>query len=122
MFNVDKRTGNITQLQNVGGTFINARGAVVYRSFNENPQLDLSMLNSAEDKIVYNVLSVGLLDGVRNPILTVDNNGQAKCYRLPESLLPWVKTTISYVNTGALSLPRRVEFSFINGNYTARYI
>lgn len=64
------------------------------------------------------VLSVGFS---RNgtPLVTISENEQPKCYRLPDEYDDWTMTVVGFASMGERLFPAKVLFSLIDGRYLA---
>ena len=93
------------------GCFYNQRGAKVYKDINKQPMLPL---HSGQNE--FYVLSVGFS---RNgtPLVTISENEQPKCYRLPDEYGDWAMTVVGFANMGERLFPSKVLFSLIGGRY-----
>lgn len=74
--------------------FLNRRGAKVYFDITKQPVLEI-----AEGSQTEMVLSVGM-DKSGIPLITISNDGNPICYRLPEELSDWAYTAIGMANMG----------------------
>lgn len=91
--------------------FYNQRGAKVYKDINKQPMLPL---HYGQNK--YYVLSVGFS---RNgtPLVTIFENNEIVCYRLPGDYSEWAMTVVGMTNMGEKFFPEEVVFSVNNGKY-----
>ena len=64
------------------------------------------------------VLSVGM-DKSGIPLITISNDGNPICYRLPEELSDWIYTAIGMVNMGGNLFPSQVVFTKEKNRYFA---
>ncbi|MBD5540957.1 MAG: hypothetical protein HDR00_07140 [Lachnospiraceae bacterium] len=91
--------------------FYNQRGAKVYKNIEMQPMLPL---DKGQNK--YYVLSVGFAqNGV--PLVTISENGEPSCYRLPDEYSEWAMTVVGIANSGGNYFPEDVIFSLIDGRY-----
>lgn len=91
--------------------FYNQRGAKVYKDIEMQPMLPL---DKGQNK--YYVLSVGFAqNGV--PLVTILENGEPNCYRLPDEYSEWVMTVVGIANCGESFFPENVIFSLFDGKY-----
>ena len=84
--------------------FLNQRGAKVYFDINRQPLLEIK-----KDQLVCDVLAVGFSKEI--PLITIAEESNAKCYRLPMELLDWVMTLVGLANLGENLFPSKVLFS-----------
>lgn len=94
----------------------NSKGATVYANPLRHELLEIPEVTSelgAGDR--YNVLSVGLAQNsvFRIPLVTVEINKRAICYRLPAQLLGWALVCIEMSDDGISMFPSEVEFGYI---------
>ena len=85
--------------------FLNQKGAKVYFDINKQPLLEMT-----ENQIVCDTLSVGCSKNMI-PLITIVEEGDVKCYRLPLELSEWVMTLVGFANMGENLLPSKVMFS-----------
>ena len=79
--------------------FLNRRGAKVYFDITKQPILQI-----AEGSQTETVLSVGMNNsGI--PLITISNEGNPICYRLPEELSDWAYMAIGMANMGRKFIP-----------------
>ena len=64
----------------------------------------------------YMVLSVGI-DKSGAPLVTIEENKKANCYRIPDQHTDWAITLVGMANSGIKILPEEVVFSLVNGKY-----
>ena len=64
------------------------------------------------------VLSVGM-DKSGIPLITISNDGNPICYRLPEELSDWAYMIIGMANRGANLFPSQVVFTKMKNKYFA---
>ena len=93
--------------------FLNHRGAKVYFDISKQPILQI-----AEDSQTEMVLSVGM-DKSGSPLITISNDGNPICYRLPEELSDWAYTAIGKANMGENLFPSQVVFTKEKNRYFA---
>lgn len=92
---------------------LNRRGAKVYFDITKQPVLEI-----AEDSQTEMVLSVGM-DKSGIPLITISNDGNPICYRLPEELSDWAYTAIGMANMGENLFPSQVVFTKEKKRYFA---
>lgn len=91
--------------------FFNQRRAKVYKDISKQPMLPIR-----EGQNQYSVLAVGICyDGT--PLVTISDDGEASCYKIPVDYSDWVMTMVGYANSGMNLLPSEVVFSLIKGKY-----
>lgn len=91
--------------------FYNRKGAKVYKDINRQKVLPLK--NGRNE---YFVLSVGVMrNGV--PVVTVLENENSVCYRLPEEYGDWAMTMVGIANMGEKIFPDEIVFTVDNGKY-----
>lgn len=84
--------------------YLNQRGAKVYYDIRKQSEL---MIPSGSVK--YKVLSVGFdKNGV--PLITIEEDGNPICYRLPEQLFGWAVNQVAIANIGKCQFPAEVVF------------
>lgn len=93
--------------------FFNQRGAKVYIDTQKQP-----MISIPDGSIRYKVLSVGT-DKNMLPLITVEENGNPVCYRLPLQLSEWAFAMVALANMGQNLFPSEVVFSKKENNYYA---
>lgn len=93
--------------------YLNQRGAKVYYDAQKQPKLFIPNGN-----IKYRVLSVGF-DENKIPLVTIQEKSDVNCYKLPEQLLDWAVTAVSFSNLGGNMFPSDVLFIKKNGKYYA---
>lgn len=93
--------------------FLNRRGAKVYFDITKQPILQI-----AEGSQTEMVLSVGM-DKSGSPLITISNEGNPICYRLPEELSDWAYTAIGMANMGENLFPSQVVFTKEKNRYFA---
>lgn len=93
--------------------FLNRRGAKVYFDITKQPVLEI-----AEGSQTEMVLSVGM-DKSGIPLITISNDGNPICYRLPEELSDWAYTAIGMANMGENLFPSQVVFTKEKNRYFA---
>ena len=106
----------ISEQERKQGWFVNARGAKVYFDASKQPLLPL---HDGENQ--YEVLSLGS-DGFglnTTPLVTVCENGQAVCYRLPAEYAAWVRDCVALAHSGMNFFPGNVVFTVKDGKYFA---
>lgn len=91
--------------------FLNRRGAKVYYDITKQPVFQFIKWHQIET-----VLSVGITkSGI--PLITISNDGNPVCYRLPAELNDWAYTTIELANRGINVFPTQVMFIKKNNKY-----
>ena len=91
--------------------FYNRKGAKVYKDINRQKVLPLK--NGRNE---YFVLSVGVMkNGV--PVVTVLENENSVCYRLPAEYGGWAMTMVGIANMGETLFPDEIVFTVDNGKY-----
>ena len=93
--------------------FLNRRGAKVYYDITKQP-----ILQMVEDSQTEMVLSVGM-DKSGIPLITILNENNPICYRLPEELSDWAYTVIGIANMGENLFPSQVVFTKKKNRYFA---
>ena len=96
--------------------FFNQRGAKVYIDAQIQP-----MISIPNGSIRCKVLSVGA-DKNMLPLITVEEDGNPVCYRLPLQLSEWAFTMVAISNMGQNLFPSEVVFSKKENNYYADII
>lgn len=96
--------------------FLNQRGAKVYYDLRKQP---LFFING--DSKITDVLSVGI-SKTGYPLMTILENGQPLCYRLPQDLSEWAYTIVGMADMGEKLFPTQVIFSNANGKYYANIL
>ena len=99
--------------KNVEEYFLNRRGAKVYFDITKQPILQI-----AEGSQTEMVLSVGM-DKSGSPLITISNEGNPICYRLPEELRDWAYTAVGMANMGENLFPSQVVFTKEKNRYFA---
>ena len=87
--------------------------AKVYFDITKQPVLEI-----AEGSQTEMVLSVGM-DKLGIPLITISNDGNPICYRLPEELSDWTYTAIGMANMGENLFPSQVVFTKEKNRYFA---
>lgn len=96
--------------------FFNSKGGKVYYDVQRQPLLKLK-----NGVCKCNVLSVGInKEGV--PLVTIVENEEAVCYRLPEELSEWAMTVIGFGTRGTNLFPAEVVSSKYNGKFYANIL
>ena len=93
--------------------FLNQRGAKVYKDINRQKMLPIKA-----GKNIYEVLSVGLSKELL-PLVTISENGEPICYRLPEAYSDWAMTVVGFANRGENFFPETVVCSCVDGKFFA---
>jgi len=103
---------------------VNKTGAKIYKDINKHDVLKVPvLLDEKAQGIVHNVLSVGILGGQREPIVTVkESNGKVIAYRLPNELVGWVENSVGMKLQGIDMFPAKVEFGKLNGRVYAEIL
>ncbi|QEO07785.1 hypothetical protein FLQ07_20560 [Bacillus paralicheniformis] len=103
---------------------INKAGAKIYKDIKKHEFLKVPVLiNEKEKGAVHHVLSVGILGGQRDPIVTVkESNGEVVAYRLPIDLLGWVENFMGLKLQGVDMFPAKVEFGKLNNRTFAEIL
>lgn len=96
--------------------FFNQRGAKVYIDAQIQP-----MISIPNGSIRCKVLSVGA-DKNMLLLITVEEDGNPVCYRLPLQLSEWAFTMVAISNMGQNLFPSEVVFSKKENNYYADII
>lgn len=106
----------VSEQERKQGWFINAKGAKVYFDVSKQPVLPL---RDGENQ--YDVLSLGSGGFGLNtvPLVTIRENGQAVCYRLPVEYAAWVRDCVALAYSGMNFFPGKVVFTVKDGKYFA---
>lgn len=96
--------------------FINKCGAKVYIDARKQPGLEIE--NGMRECEVFNVG----FDNSRRPTVTVREDGEYRCYRIPEELSDWAFTMVTLKNQGLEMLPAKVRFSLYEGKWYANIL
>lgn len=115
----------------------NAAGAIIHEDINNYPYLNIPMIISEKDGMIYEVLSagfhtndaVGMLTTdsfattrVNAPIITVKNNdGSIQAYRLPLELEHWVLSCMRAASVEKNPFPCKVAFGIIVKKYHVEF-
>ena len=91
--------------KNTKDYFLNQQGAKIYFDINKQPLLEIT-----KDQIIYDVLAVGC-SKENIPLITVAEDANVKCYRLPNELSEWAMTLVSLADVGENLFPAKVMFS-----------
>ena len=94
-------------------SYLDQRGEKVYFDSRKQPPLPLN-----EKAQIYHVLSVGT-DRNIVPIITIEENGRAECFRLPDELTDWACTAVAMAVCGEKLFQADVLFAKIHGSYYA---
>lgn len=94
-------------------SYLNQRGGRVYFDSKKQPLLPLHGVSQT-----FEVLSVGV-DRNFTPTVTVLNDGESVCFRLPEELSEWACNVVGMALMGIKIFPANVTFSKVNGMYSA---
>ena len=86
-------------------------GAKVYKNIETQPMLPL-----VREQNEYYVLSVGF-EKKGTPLVTILENGEPRCYRLPDDYSEWVMTAVGMANCEEKIFPEEVIFSLVDGRY-----
>lgn len=93
--------------------FYNQRGAKEFFNSSKQPLLKINEVSK-----IFNVLSVGVSnDG--NAMITVSDNKNFLCYRLPNELFEWAMTCVAFANVGDNVFPSKVKFTKNGDSYCA---
>ncbi|WNQ12207.1 hypothetical protein MJA45_03915 [Paenibacillus aurantius] len=95
------------------GFVINRRGAKVYFDIDRQPLLEIKNGHQTFD-----VLSVGLSKEMI-PVVTIVEEDEVKCYRIPKELSEWTMTFVGLANMGENVFPSKVVFSKTKDGYVA---
>ena len=99
----------VSEQERKQGWFVNARGAKVYLDASKQPLLPL---HDGENQ--YEVLSLG-----SGGLVTICENGQAVCYRLPVEYAAWAGDCVALAHSGMNFFPGNVVFTVKDGKYFA---
>ncbi len=91
--------------------FYNQRGTKVYKDIGMQPILPLH-----EGQNKYYVLSVGFAKNGES-LVTISENEEPVCYRLPGEYSEWAMTVVGMANMGEKLFPEEVVFSLVGGQY-----
>lgn len=91
--------------------FYNRKGAKVFKDIERQPMLPLY-----EGQNKYYVLSVGF-SGNGSPLVTISENEEPVCYRLPGEYSEWAMTVVDMANMGENLFPEEVVFSLVDDEY-----
>ena len=94
--------------------YYNQRGALCYKDYTKHSELQID-----EKGEVYYVLSVGFFGKNEKACVTIKTDKGPVVYLLPDPLLEWAFTCVSYANRGVNMFPSKVKFILINGRYCA---
>lgn len=116
LFDYYERMRNKLSIDPIGDTsndyFLNQRDAKVYYDINKQPLLEFK-----NGRLVCDVLAVGFSREMI-PLVTIAEESEAKCYRLPIELTDWAMTLVGFANMGENLFPSKVMFSHTkNGCY-----
>lgn len=92
---------------------VNSRGAVVFKDESKQPVLEIP-----EGSTIKHVLLVGF-SKTKHALVTVQDNDGAICYVLPNEYERWCRDCVAMSMQGMTIFPSDVEFSLINGKYSA---
>ena len=95
------------------GCFINKWGAKVYADATKQPGLEIE--NGMRE---CEVVNAGF-DAKGIPTVTIYEDGEYNCYRIPEQLGEWAMTLVAYKNRGQAVLPAMVRFAKQGGRWYA---
>lgn len=95
------------------GCFINKWGAKVYADATKQPGLEIE--NGMRE---CEVVNAGF-DARGIPTVTILEDGEYNCYRIPEELFEWSMILVEYKNRGQAILPAKVRFSKKDGRWDA---
>lgn len=94
-------------------SYLNQRGGKVY--FDSRKQLLLPLHEGSQ---TFDVLSVGV-DQKFTPTVTILNDGESECFRLPDELSEWACSVVGMAAMEMNLFPSKVMFSKIKGRYYA---
>lgn len=97
--------------------YIDQRGAKVFYNGNQQPMLPL-----IDGPNTFFVLSTGFNDLTNTPVITIEENGNPLCYRLPDELYGWAYTAVLMANMGVNLFPCEVVFNKKDGRYTFEFL
>lgn len=106
-------TDAVTDNDVSNGFVINRQGAKVYFDIERQPLLEIKSGNQTFD-----VLSVGLSKEMI-PIVTIAEEDEVKCFRIPRELSEWAMTLVGLANVGEKVFPSKVRFSKTKEGYFA---
>lgn len=89
--------------------FYNQKGAKVYKDIEKQPMLPMQKGSNE-----YFVLSVGF-NRTGYPLITIYEQGNSCCYKLPYEYGDWVQTMVEFAECGMNLFPTKVKFSLIDG-------
>ena len=95
---------------------MNQRGGKVYFDSKKQPLLPLHGVSQT-----FEVLSVGV-DQNFTPTVTVLEDGESVCFRLPEELSEWACNVVGMALMGIKLFPAKVTFSKNEGQYIAEIL
>ena len=95
---------------------MNQRGGKVYYDSKKQPILSLHGVSRT-----FEVLSVGV-DQNFTPTVTVLEDGESVCFRLPEELSEWACNVVGMALMGIKLFPAKVTFSKNEGQYIAEIL
>ncbi|WP_285769537.1 hypothetical protein [Peribacillus sp. SI8-4] len=103
-------------------TFIvNKAGAKIFNDVSKHEELPMPALNStAEDGVIYKVLSVGM--NGRTPIASIKVGSEVVAYKLPSDLYGWAENFLMMAGDGLRMLPAKIEFGILDGRAYAEII
>lgn len=103
---------------------VNKAGAKIYNDINKHKVLEVPvLLDEKAEGVVHQVLSVGILGGQRDPIVTIkEANGEVVAYRLPYDLVGWVENSMGMKFQGIDLFPAKVEFGYLNNRVYAEIL
>lgn len=103
---------------------INKAGAKIYSTVTKHDFLKLPVLKDEDEEgDIHEVLSIGLLGGQREPIITIKHPEQgAVAYRLPRDLQEWVEHSMGMKLQGFDLFPAKVEFGILDERVFAEII
>lgn len=85
--------------------FLGSRGQKIFYNENKQPKLSLK-----KDSQIFEVLAVGMSKKMI-PNITVLENNEVICYRIPKNLADWASTCIMMANSGMKIFPSKVQFT-----------
>ena len=102
--------------------FTNTAGAKIYFDIEKHNFLDIPIVSYGEKGVIEEVLSVGFLQHMSLPIVTVKKGKKNVVFRIPDELEGWVLHLILLSNGGIKLLPGKVEFAILDGRTYAEIL
>lgn len=93
--------------------FLNQRGAKVYFDIDRQPMFEIK-----NGQRICDVLSIGI-NKEMVPMITINEENEVKCFRLPTGLSEWAKTLVGFASMGESLFPSKVMFSKNKDGYFA---